>query len=84
MQPVAPRGATHTFSKPENWNEAEHGTCGALEIRVEQAAAGPLLVSAWKPSPDEIALLTAGGVIELQIVGPTHPPVWVSIEPPAA
>lgn len=43
----------------------------------------PVMVTAWIPSPDELAALAAGAPIYLNIVGIAHPPVRLSVgEPP--
>jgi hypothetical protein len=43
----------------------------------------PVMVTAWEPTPDELAALNAGGTIYLRIVGTGHPPVMMWAEPPA-
>jgi hypothetical protein len=42
------------------------------------------MVSAWEPTPQELALLNAGGKVYLRIVGSGHPPVaiWAEGPPP--
>lgn len=44
----------------------------------------PVMVTAWEPTPDELAVLNAGGTIYLRIVGTGHPPVMMWAEPPLA
>lgn len=39
----------------------------------------PVMVTAWIPSPDELAALNAGAPIHLRIVGRAHPPVMVGV-----
>lgn len=39
----------------------------------------PVMVSAWLPSPDELASLNAGAPIHLRIVGTAHPPVMLGV-----
>lgn len=34
----------------------------------------------WKPTPEELALLNANGVIALWVWGGVHMPVWLSVE----
>lgn len=44
----------------------------------------PAMVSAWQPTPDELARLNAGASIHLWVLGTQHPPVLVEVgEPPA-
>lgn len=43
----------------------------------------PCMVTAWQPSPDELARLNAGASVHLRILGSMHPPVMVEVgEPP--
>lgn len=47
------------------------GTVGALPIFV-----GPdWCCSVWKPSPEALAILNAGGHVQLSVMGCTHPPL---------
>lgn len=39
----------------------------------------PVMVTAWFPSPDELAALNAGAAIHLKIVGTAHPPVMIGV-----
>lgn len=44
----------------------------------------PSMVSAWQPTPDELARLTAGASIHLRVLGTQHPPVLIEVgQPPA-
>jgi hypothetical protein len=80
MIPGNVQGATHLFAKPTNWNEAD-GTCGDLYVRAETFGESNVvrLVSAWKPSPAELAHLNRGGVIEVGICAKTQPAMCVSV-----
>lgn len=42
-------------------------------------AAALLHVSAWEPTPDEIALIAAGAPIYLWVWGTGHPPVMLTV-----
>ncbi|NTG22034.1 hypothetical protein G6L00_16475 [Agrobacterium rhizogenes] len=43
----------------------------------------PAMVTAWLPTPDELARLNAGASVHLRILGTVHPPVMVEVgEPP--
>lgn len=47
--------------------------------------ATPSMVTAWLPTPEELAALNAGAAIHLRILGTAHPPVMLSVgEPPGA
>jgi hypothetical protein len=39
----------------------------------------PCMVTAWMPTPDELAALNAGAPIHLRIVGNAHPPVMMGV-----
>lgn len=41
----------------------------------------PALRSAWGPTRQELALLLDGGYIELCVLGVSHPPVMLNVEP---
>lgn len=41
----------------------------------DQGRQTPAMVSAWEPTPDEIATIVAGGAIYLMVIGEAHPPV---------
>ena len=44
----------------------------------------PSMVSAWQPTPDELARLNAGASVHLRVVGAGHPPVSLEVgDPPA-
>lgn len=39
----------------------------------------PSMVTAWEPTPNELALLNAGAHILLRVIGTAHPPVMISV-----
>ncbi len=41
----------------------------------------PCMVTAWLPSPDELAALNAGAAIHVRILGTAHPPIMVGVGP---
>jgi hypothetical protein len=43
----------------------------------------PVMVTAWEPTPDEMARLAAGGSVLLHVLGSVHPPVRVEVSYPA-
>ncbi len=75
------RGATRVLGKPAKWDETNPDQdCSALAIvDISPEQGGPQMVSAWFPTPDEMALLQAGQPVYLSIFGTVHPPValWV-------
>lgn len=40
---------------------------------------GPIMVSCWQPSAEELELLNAGKPVRLTIAGTSHPPVMVDV-----
>jgi hypothetical protein len=42
----------------------------------------PAMVTAWIPSPDELARLNAGASVHLRVLGTMHPPVMVEVGQP--
>lgn len=39
----------------------------------------PVMVSAWFPTPDELAALNSGAPVHLRIIGTAHPPVMLGV-----
>lgn len=39
----------------------------------------PEMVTAWLPTPDELAALNAGAAIHVHIIGTAHPPIIVDV-----
>lgn len=39
----------------------------------------PCMVTAWEPTPDELASLAAGGLVYIRILGTVHPPILVEV-----
>lgn len=42
------------------------------------------MVTAWQPTPDELARLNAGASVHLRVLGTVHPPVMVEVGNPPA
>lgn len=80
MKPVEFEGQTTLLGPPPG---TPRGECGALPVLIQgggtyQAA----FQSFWKPSPQDLAVLNAGGYVRLTIHGIAHPPVWVDTVTP--
>lgn len=39
----------------------------------------PSMLTAWEPTPDELALLNAGAPVLLRVLGTGHPPVMLTV-----
>lgn len=51
-----------------------------LPVRDELLSDGsPAMITAWEPTPDEIARIVAGAPIYLTVIGYAHPPVKVEV-----
>lgn len=78
-------GATRNLGAPKGWDPAKDGICGGLPIRDEPHSPGVnKMVSAWLPTPEEIALIAAGAPIYLAVLGVSHPPVSMFVGNPPA
>lgn len=82
MTPVRIEGTTRYLGAPQGWEPERDGPCTHLAIADVVADNGlPLMISAWEPTPAELAARNAGAKVHLQIVGAGHPPVcvWVPV-----
>lgn len=79
MEPATPVGKNFTYHAPPGME----GEVGSLDVRRENTDQGVAVVSAWKPSADELAILTAGGHVELAVWMMPPPPVSVIARFPA-
>lgn len=89
MIPRRIKGFTHMLGAPDRWEKARDGNCVALAVRaVPPPGAGVgrpgdgmvQCQSAWEPTPEELALLNAGGSVVLTVYG-GQPPVRLEVEP---
>lgn len=78
-------GATRNLGAPSGWDPDIHGMCSVLPIAdIPDPTTGNWMVSAWEPTPEEIARIVAGGSIHLWVQGTLHPVVSMTVggEPP--
>lgn len=80
MIPKRIAGATHNFGRPYGWNAERDGDVFALAVRTVAHGGTVRCESAWEPTPDELAILRAGGLVILSVVG-SQPPIMLSAEP---
>ncbi|MDX2277756.1 MAG: hypothetical protein NW206_20075 [Hyphomonadaceae bacterium] len=59
-------GQERVLEAPSQWDHKTEGECGALPIRVVDGGC----LSVWKPSPEELATLNAGGAVTSWTQGP--------------
>lgn len=76
MIPKRIAGATRYLGAPAGWNPEEDGDCSHLAILDTDG----VMMSAWEPTPKELAALNAGAPVYLQIRGSAHPPVFIWVE----
>lgn len=67
-------GATRNLGAPPNW-DGDISKCNVLPIRDVVTDQGPFMVSAWEPTPAELAAINAGASIQLWVQGTGHPVV---------
>jgi hypothetical protein len=73
-------GATRNFGAPEGWSEETHIPCETLAVcDLTDDFGHPVMVSSWKPTSEELALLNNGAEIHLNIWGIAHPPVALMV-----
>jgi hypothetical protein len=41
----------------------------------------PSMVTAWEPTPAELAALNAGAAVHVRLIGTAHPPISVDVGP---
>lgn len=41
----------------------------------------PAMITAWHPTPAELAALNAGAAIHVRLIGTAHPPIMVEVAP---
>ena len=79
MHAIEISNATRNLGKPIDWDDERDGPCGSLAIRDTRLNGAPCMLSAWQPSPEELAALNAGAKIYLHVIGGIHPPVAISV-----
>lgn len=75
MMPRRIAGTTHVLGAPKDWNAEKDGECSRLAVR----ASAQWCESAWEPTPEELAMINAGGSIILRVWG-GQPPVALYVE----
>lgn len=71
---------SRVLGAPPDWNEKRDGWCGGLPVKDQPTDTGVnQMISAWEPTPDELARLNAGAPVLLWVVGYAHPPVMLTV-----
>lgn len=63
---------------PAGWDQGEL-PCSALPITRTHVGDMLAVVSYWRPTAEELAVLNAGGHLELSVLGASMPPVQLSV-----
>lgn len=63
---------------PAGWDQKEL-PCGALPVTRTEVEGHRAMVSFWRPEPEELVALNAGGTVALFIYGDTHPVVAMGV-----
>jgi hypothetical protein len=61
------------------YNRCCHGE--ALPVTRTLCDGLPAVVSYWKPTENELAILASGGSIALWVVGASMPPIMLAVDP---
>ena len=64
---------------PAGWDQGQL-PCSALPITRTECDGIPAVVSYWRPSENELAILAGGGSIALWVIGSTMPPVMLAVD----
>ncbi|MEN7527831.1 hypothetical protein [Cupriavidus sp. DL-D2] len=72
-------GFTRVLGAPKDWDHSK-GACEGLPVLDVATDQGPVMVSAWLPSPEDLKALQAGMPILLMIYGKAHPVVSVAVQ----
>lgn len=83
MIPKHISGATRHLGKPDNWDDAQNGQCVGLPIKDNVIDNCRYMISAWEPSPEELAAIIGGAPILLYVSGVAHPVVALGVGEPA-
>ncbi|USN15720.1 hypothetical protein BABAJAGA_00800 [Brevundimonas phage vB_BgoS-BabaJaga] len=69
MLPERIPGANRAHGAPKDWDANERGTINVLQTRDEQDEYSGLnfMVCQWKPTPEELAILNAGGSVRTAV-----------------
>lgn len=80
MLPQRIEGALDSpIGKPADWNADKAGECLALHVREQMIGDYRFMVSAWEPSPGELAALVCGAPVHLGISAKQHPVVQLGV-----
>ncbi|CAN7326549.1 hypothetical protein LJR084_001894 [Variovorax sp. LjRoot84] len=79
MRPTQHPSNNRVLGAAAGWDQGDL-PCGALAITDATQGGMPCVVSFWRPDAAELALLNAGGLVMLSIMGATMPPASIGVE----
>jgi len=75
MKPELFDGVNCDLAKPKDWNDETMGECASLPVMIIDHDNGQrFIISAWRPSKEDLEVLNSGGLLYLQVYG-SMPPV---------
>lgn len=69
---------------PKDWDQHLDGACGVLPVldAVDEQSGFNFMYSVWRLTPEELAVIQAGGAIRLGISGRVHPVINMAVLSP--
>ena len=78
MQKIQHPSNNGVLGAPAGWDQ-KHIPCNALAITRTEVDGTPAIVSYWRPTAGELAMLNSGGAVALWVLGGGMPPVAVEV-----
>lgn len=69
----------YSLGAPTNWDH-DAVPCASLPIKFENIGGYRAMSSFWKPTAEELRILSEGGCVKLSVLNATHPVVAMSAE----
>lgn len=79
MRAIQHKTNTRVLGAPKDWNQAVL-PCNAIAVTDVLVEGQPAIMTFWKPSADELALLNSGGLVTLCTSGSNMPPVAIGVD----
>lgn len=76
-------GQSRVLEAPKGWDHEANGECVGLPVRIERYGDTVACSSAWKPTPEQLAVLNAGGAVYATAFG-GQPPLMLDVLAPEA